>query len=169
MKIIEAMKEIKALKRKHEDLMKKVHTHCANLDYETAVYADQQKQVSEWIQACQDVCSEIERLDERIKQTNLVTEVTIEIDGKTISKSITRWLNRKNVLISMEKSLYQGLGDKGLREGQLQTSAGQINNVKIRRYYDPEKRDKKIQSLLSEPYLIDSKLEVINAITDLVN
>jgi hypothetical protein len=41
-------------------------------------------------------------------------------------------------------------------------------DIKIIRKYDPEIRDAKIAMYKSEPNLIDSKLEVINAITDLL-
>ena len=43
-KIIEAMKKIKALQVKAEDLRKKVATYCADQSHETAVYGDRQRE-----------------------------------------------------------------------------------------------------------------------------
>lgn len=62
MKIIEAMKLIKELQIKADDLRTKVALHCANLDFETAVYADQADQVKTWIQAHTDINKEILKL-----------------------------------------------------------------------------------------------------------
>ena len=39
--------------------------------------------------------------------------------------------------------------------------------MKIRRYYDPRERDRMVELYADEPKVIDSSLEVVNAITDL--
>ena len=41
-------------------------------------------------------------------------------------------------------------------------------DIKIVRFYELETRDKKVDLYQSEPMLIDSRLEIINAITDLI-
>ena len=66
--------------------------------------------------------------------------------------------------------MWAGLGRKeqGMREGILQTSTGEQQQVKIRRYYDPANRDEHLEQYRSEPNKIDATLEVVNAVTDLV-
>ena len=68
----------------------------------------------------------------------------------------------------MDQAIWAALGDRNLRETVIQTSTGQREETKIRRYYDPATRDTKIELYRSEPSIIDSSLEIINATTDLV-
>lgn len=167
MKLIEAMKKIKELQIKADDLRKKVATYCADQSHETAVYgAEQKTKIKEWIQAHGDVLKEILKLRVNIQRTNLATNVTIELGGKQISKSIAEWIHRRRDLAEAERSMWAGIGDRGLREGVVQTSTGEKMEVKIRRYYDPSERDNALELYRSEPGIIDRTLEVTNAVTD---
>jgi len=168
MKIIEAMKKIKDLQIKADDLRKKVSTYCADQTIETPVYGDnQEKQVKEWIQSYGDIIKEILKLRIGIQRTNLGTRVTIELGGKQVTKSIAEWIHRRRDLAEYDKSIWSVLGDRGLREGIIKTSTGESQEVKIRRYYNPKERDEKIELYRSEPSIIDSTLEVTNAVTDI--
>lgn len=170
MKIIEAMKKIKDLQIKADDLRKKVHTYCADQSHETAVYGEKQRdKIKEWIQAHGDIVKEILKLRVGIQRTNLATAVTIELDGKQVSKSIAEWVHRRRDLSELERSLWAGIGDRGLREGLIKGSTGDTTEVKIRRYYDAGERDKWVEAYRSEPSLIDATLEVVNAVTDLAD
>ncbi len=168
MKIIEAMKQIKSLVIKAEDLRKKVSVHCADVDYETPLYPDQKRQVSEWLQAHSDILKEMLRLRVAIQRTNLQTNVSIAMGDKTVTKSIAEWIHRRRDLAGLEMISWQTLGDRGLKEGQIQTTQGETRQVKIRRYFDALERDGKIDMFRNEPLKIDSTLEVVNAITDLI-
>lgn len=168
MKIIEALKEIKNLQRKADGIKEKVGKHSAYLNVETPVYPDQKGQVREWVQAYSDVLKEILRLRLAIQKTNLVVDVTIEIAGKPVTKSIAAWVHRRRDLAKLEATIWQALTDRGLREGQMKQSTEQIIDVKIIRCYDPKERDEKLEIFQSEPLLIDSRLEVVNAVTDLI-
>jgi hypothetical protein len=168
MKLIEALKGIKDLARKAEDLRTKVATYSAHMNFETPTYPDQKKQVSEWIQSHGDVLKEILRLRIAIQRTNIETEVTIELDGENVKKSIAGWIHRRRDIAKLEQDCWQKLTDKGLREGNVQKSDGSISEVKIVRCYDPVERDKQVASLSSEPSIIDGKLEITNAVTDLL-
>lgn len=169
MKLIEAMKLIKELQIKREDLVAKVKQHCADLDFETPLYTDPKRQVSEWIQSHSDVCKEILRLRTAIQKTNISTKVKIEIGGKSVEKSIAEWIHRRRDLAGFELAMWSALGDRSLREGAMPSSqpGGQPREVKIRRYFDPVERDGKIELYRSEPSIIDRTLEVTNATTDL--
>lgn len=168
MKIIEAMKEIKRLEEKSEDLKKKIGIYCADLNIETALYPDQAGQIKEWLQSVHDSLKEAERLRLAIQKTNLETKVTIEIGGMKIYKPIAAWIIRRRLYANQEQQLWSQLTDRGLREGQAKNSTGEFVDVRIRRYYDPKLRDQKVAEYRDEPNLIDRTLEVVNAVTDLV-
>lgn len=168
MKLIEAMKKIKELQIKADDLRVKVKNHAADLDFQTPVYPDQKKQIHEWIQAHSDVLKEILNLRARIQLTNLKTEVDIQLGDKTVRKTIAEWIHRRRDLAGLELQMWTSLTDRGLQEGQLPPGPGQAPiPVKIRRYFDPAERDKNVEMYRSEPSVIDRTLEVVNAITDL--
>jgi hypothetical protein len=165
MKLIEALKGIQELQRKQEDLQEKVRTHSAYLSVETPVYPNQKRQVAEWVQAQSDILKEILRLRAAIQRTNLVTEVTVNLGGKDVTKTIAEWIHRRRDLASEEAKMWKGLTDKSLKEGYFGESQ---TKVEIIRCYDPEERDNKIALLESEPTLIDARLEIANAVTDLI-
>lgn len=170
MKIIEAMKKIKELQIKAEDLRRKVHTYCADQSHETPVYGEIQKtKIKEWIQGHGDVIKEILDLRVSIQRTNISTPVTIELGGKSVTKSISEWIHRRRDLASFDLSIWQGIGDRGLKEGTILSSTGEKMEVRIRRYYDPSERDNAIELYRTEPGVIDRTLEVINAVTDIKN
>lgn len=168
MKLIEAMKRIKELGIKALDLRQKVGATCAHLDYETPVYADPKSQVSEWIQAHGDVLKEILKLRVGIQRTNLATQVSIEIGGIQVTKSIAEWIHRRRDLANMEMAVWSNLGDRGLKEGVINQSTGEPKAIKIVRNFDPKERDAKQELFRSEPSKIDATLEVVNAVTELV-
>lgn len=169
MKIIEAMKKIKELLIKADDLKKKVAQYHADLSFETAVYGDKQREkIREWTQACHDVLGEVLKLRVAIQRTNLVTMADVELGGKIVRKSIAEWIHRRRDLAGLDLKVWDALNDKGLKEGQMKNSAGEVIDVKIRRYYDPEERDRMRDLYSSEPGVIDRTLEVVNAVTDLI-
>lgn len=168
MKIIEALKQIKNLQKKSDDLRGKIRQFSAYLSYETPTYTEQNKQVKEWLQAHSDILKEILRLNIAIQKTNIGTNVTIELNGKNVTKSIAEWIHRRRNLANFEKQAWLGLTDKGLREGKIKKSDGETVDVKIVRCYNPVERDNMVASLDSEPTTIDSKLEIMNAITDII-
>jgi hypothetical protein len=169
MKLIQAMKKLKDLNLKAEDIRKKVQQHAADLTIESPVYPDQKRQVTEWIQAHGDILKEILHLRVAIQRTNLATNVTIELDGKHVHKSIAEWIHRRRDLAKIEMSMWQGLTDRNLKEQNLVTApGGPVTEIRVRRYYEPADRDKKIEAYRTEPSVIDATLEVTNATTELL-
>lgn len=168
MRIIEAMKRVKHLQEKAADLRAKVAQYCADMDFETPTYTDQRAQIDEWLQSHTDTILEIERLRTAIQRTNLATEVTIEVGGRNVTKTIAQWIHRRKDLAKLDLEMWSKLGDRGLREGQMQTSTGGATAVKIRRHFDPKRRDEKMAAYKAEPSIIDGHLEVVNAVTELL-
>ncbi len=170
MKLIEALKKIKDLQRKADDLTNKVAQYCADYDCETPVYPDQRKQIEQWLQAHSDIVKEILHLRVSIQKTNLATPVTIELNNKFVTKTIAEWIHRRKDLAKLEETAWRKLTDRGLTpENKIKltpTTPEQI--VKIRRYFDAQERDNKIELYRVEPSKIDATLEVVNATTDLI-
>lgn len=174
-KLIQAMKSAQDLLRKADDLKQKIAKYCVDLDFETPTYgtADQQKEkLKDWLQSHHDIIKEVERLRLAISRTNLATMVTMEIGGKQVIKPITAWIMRRGVkgsgLAGQEQKAYAALTDKNLKDGQAKVTTGDTIAVKVRRYYDPSERDNKTELYRSEPAIIDANLEVVNAVTDLI-
>jgi len=169
LKLIEAMKQLKALAIKAEDLRKKVGLYCADLSMETPTYPDQKRQIDEWIQAHHDILKEILRLRIAIQRTNLATQVAIQIEDKPVTKSIAEWIHRRRDLANLERDMWAKLTDRGLKEQNLQTAVGgAVTEIRIRRYYEPAKKDWQLALFSGEPGRIDATLEVANATTELI-
>jgi len=168
MKLIEGMKKIKELQVKAEELRRKVGQYHADLSYETPTYDNQVAKISEWLQGHRDLVKEILKLRIAVQKTNLQTDVTIELGGKQVTKTIAEWVHRRRDLAELDRSIWGKLTDKGLKEGQVKNSAGETTDVKIRRYYKPEERDGFLDLYSQEPSIIDRTLEVKNAVTDLI-
>lgn len=168
MKIIEAMKQVKYLVKKAEDIREKIRVNSSDLDIETPIYPEQQKQVSEWLQSHEDIMREIANLKTRIQATNQATNVTIKIGDKDVTKTISEWIYRKD-LVQHDLKAWQGLTDRALPQKQtLKQSNGMEREVQVRRYFDPKQRDAKLDLYRQEPFQINASLEVINAVTDLI-
>ena len=168
MKLIQAMKKCQDLAIKANDLRSKIGEHCADLTLETPAYPDQRKKIDEWLQSHSDILKEILSLRVAIQKTNLATNVTIELGGKQVTKSIAEWIHRRRDLAKLERDAWAKLGDRGLKEQNVQTSqGGPVTEIRIRRYFDASERDTKMELYRSEPSIIDSTLEVVNATTDL--
>lgn len=170
MKIIEAMKKCKELIRKAEDYRGKILLNAAHLSFETPTYGDRQReQVADWVQGHESIMQEVARLRVGIQRTNLETVVPIEIDGKTVKKSIAEWIHRRRDLAKFDQQAWAAMNDRNLQEGKAKNSQGGPDfDVVIVRYYNPAQRDAKVELYRSEPLVIDATLEVVNAVTDLI-
>lgn len=170
MKIIEALKKIKDLQRKADDLRTKVGQYCADLDCETATYPDQRRQIHEWLQSHTDIVKEILHLRVSIQRTNINTPVSIELGNVHVTKSISEWIHRRKDLAKLDQDVWSKLTDRNLKESYSNklTNSSPEQVIKRRLYFDPSERDKKMELYRSEPSKIDATLEVVNAVTDLM-
>lgn len=171
MKIIQAMRQIEANRIKLEDLRKLIKDNCANLSHETPLYGDKTaEKIAGWAQACHDIGLENMKLQMGIWRANIATKVTIKIGDKEITKSIAEWILRRQEYANSDYQVWDGMGDRGLREGEIKSSVpGQESiKVKIVRYFDPNVRDQNKALFKEEPSLINGHLEVVNAVTDII-
>jgi len=169
MKIIEAMKRVKANKEKIQDLQTRISQVSANLSYETPVYGtDTPAKIKEWAQSCEDTAQDNVKLLTAISRTNLQATATIVLGGVSVTKTLAEWIWRRREYAALDFKTWQGMTDRGLKEGKGGSSTGIEIEIKIVRHYDPKLRDEKLAMYRSEAHEIDSTLEVINAVTDLV-
>lgn len=170
MKIIEAIKKVEANKEKIADLQSKIGSVSANLSYETPLYENTPQKIAEWAQACDDLTQENIRLLTAIARTNLATTATVTLGDKPVTKTLAEWIWRRREYAAIDLKTWGTMTDRGLKEGMAQSSVAGAEPTKIAivRHYDIERRDKKIAEYKSEPHEIDATLEVVNAVTDLV-
>lgn len=172
MKIIEAMKKVKANKEAIRDLQNKIAMNSACLSVETNQYGDQvavTQRIREWAQGCHDRTLENVRLLTAIAKTNMETMVSITIGGHTVTQSIARWIWRRREYAALDLLTWKSMNDRNLKEGMVTMSPGSPpTKVEIVRHYDPNIRDAKIAQFTNEAHEIDGALEVVNAVTDLI-
>lgn len=169
MKIIEALKQIKANDAKVEDLKQRIHAHCVSFSYDTPVYgAETPSKIREWLQSCEDTNKESINLHQRIAKTNLTTMVHVQLGGMSVGRPISEWILRRRKYATSDAAVWSKLSDRGLQDGKLAVSGAPPVDVKILRHYDPVIRDAKIALYQSESHLVDAALEIANATTDLM-
>lgn len=169
MKLIEALKKEKDLARKKADIKALLRDNCAHSNMENPRYGDkQEKKVRGWLQSIHDLNKESLRLRIAVQKTNLVTNVTIELEGKEVTKTIAEWIHRRRDLAESDLSAWQCLTDRGVVEGKAKSPTGDMVEINVVRYFDPSGRDNKVMALSEEPHLIDAKLEIVNAVTDII-
>jgi hypothetical protein len=168
MKIVEALKQIKDLKRKADDLRALVRDNCTLSSLDTPKYTDQRMQISQWMQAHSDILKDIMRLKVAIQNTNLKTNVIVDLGGKQVTKTIAEWVIRRRELAKEDLQMWSQLSDRNIKEGIGTAPGGQPLEIKIVRFYDAAERDRMKELYSSEPSIIDGRLEVVNAITDLI-
>ena len=169
MKIIEALKKIKENKQKIGELHQRIALNCANQNIETPLYGEETPdKIKEWLQSCTDISQQNVNLLCSIQKTNLQTMVTIELGNKSVTKSISEWVWRRREYARIDQETWSKLGDRNLKEGSYPSSQGVPNELKIVRHFNPSERDEKIDVYRSEPHKIDAALEIVNAVTDLV-
>lgn len=176
MKLIEALKEVKSILRKMEDLRKKIASHCADLDVMQPTYgsaSEQEKKVSGWLQSHDDSALALTNLKKKIQDTNLQTPVVIKVGDNDIMRSIAEWIIRRREIIDLQLLAYTSLGDRGLSEKGLRAIGSpeemkKLQNARVRFYFNASERDKNIDILKNEKESIDKALEIANVVTELL-
>lgn len=183
MKLIEALKKQKDLVRKKDDIVMKIAEFSSDMEDENPIYGNEneytaqkvqthKQHIASLVQAVTDINKEILSLRIGIQKTNLNTGVAMEINGKTITHTIAEWIHRKRDLISFDTQAYIALAikEKKLSPKQIIIEKDGVKTpqlVNIRRYYDVKARDTVLENLTTESSIIDSKLEIVNATTEL--
>lgn len=168
MKIIEALKELKLNAKKIGDVSARIALNSAKKDFEKSPYADPTSQVKEWLDSVEGLTKRNAQLTLLISKTNAATLVTIELEGKQVTKSITEWIYRRRYGVAMEMAAVKALTNRGLKDEQVKQTDGTLLETKVVLHYDQKLRDQRMDALQQEPTLIDTRLEMVNAVTDLL-
>lgn len=159
MKIIEALKTTKANKAKVTDLIAKIKANSAILSNQTSPYGGVTTatlQVSGWVDSIRQILRDNEALTNRVHRTNNSVQVSIDIGGDVITKSIDEWLTRRNGNIDLQAMSLSALTDRGLKEEFVAQPDGTRQAVTLVRHFDARVRDEFLASLASEKAIVDN-------------
>lgn len=165
------MKRIKENKEKITDLQKKIGQYHVNMSYETPVYgAETPEKISGWLQSCHDITLDNVKLLTQIQKTNLATSVTITLGERAISKTIAEWVWRRREYAKIDFTTWSQLNDRGLKDmlTPATVQGAEPTKISVVRHYNPTQRDVHLEMYRSEAHKIDAALEVVNAVTELV-
>lgn len=167
MKIIEGMKRLRVIEKRMEQQQNLITEYASKLTTEMPRFQskdEQAAQVASLVQSNADLFDEYLRIKRAIEYTNL--NVTVEMQGRTYTISDLLVIKRK--MGSRMVKTYQALNDSTAQYRHKHTPKyeGESPRVEIL-YSEKDKLDniRKWQDLTS---MIDSRLEVINATTDLM-
>ena len=125
----------------------------------------QAKEVRSLLQANKDFTDNYLTLKGQVEKTNLA--ITVEMDGRKYTLSELLTLKRK--LAQAMVASYTAMNDTAARESQIRTVRSTSDNtVKIERFYDEKEKNDGLRKWQDFYDNIDSRLEVINATTDLI-
>lgn len=168
MKIIEALKAQKRTADKIQANNTLITKYCSKLDIEKPYFEsdeEQRREVQKLLQSNNDLIQYYLRLKRCIDYTNL--KIIVEIDGDKYC--ITDLLNLKRYCIRNILNSYNSLNDKHALERL--NALGRVQDTKtvtIDRFYDEKLKNENIRKWQELFDTIDSRLEVVNATTDLI-
>ena len=171
MKIVEALKGLRVIEKKIKKNTEQIGEYSSILSNEKSLFGDekgQEKKVRELIQSNQDLLTYYLKVKRAIEKTNLVA--TVEVGGVkyTLSDALTIKRKMARHMLDTYNALSTRTGDAklGMRRMSVSGDPNQIISV-LRMYQETDKLDglTKWQDLYDN---LESRLEVINATTDLV-
>ena len=168
MKIIEAMKRLKVIEKRMTDNNTAITAYASILSTERPAFdseQEQRKQVQSLIQANEDLLKEYLSLKTKIERTNLA--VVVEMDGKKYTLSELLILKRKLAKTAM--GTYEALNDRTATAKLRSASVGPDGKApQVLRLYDERVKNAALDKWQDLYNNCDSRLEVINCTTDLV-
>jgi len=167
MKIIEGMKRLRVIEKRMESQRNAVTEYASKLSTEMPRFQtkeDQAKEVASLIQSNNDLCAEYLRIKRSIEYTNL--KVSVELQGKAYSISDLLVVKRK--LADRMVATYRALNDTVARDRLRNAPKFDGETPKVEVLYDERTKLDNIRKWQDLADIIDSRLEVINATTDLI-
>lgn len=166
MKLIEAMKQLKVIEKRMAKNVQQITKYASIPSNEKSPFGtedQQKKEVRSLLQSNNDLTKEYLRLKNCIDRTNLNT--TIQIDG--ISYTLVDLLTLKRKLANGMINTYEALNDS-YSISKIRGIYNQDKSVTTVYLYDEEDKNNNIRKWQDLADNIESRLEVINATTDLV-
>lgn len=165
MKLIEAMKHLKVIEKRIFKNCEQITEYSALPDTERIHFGSKDLQVKEvrsLVQANKDLVQEYLTIKQKIDKTNLFTNV--EINGKTYT--ISELLILKRTLAKMMISTYKAMNDTMARK-KVNTIRSEKQPI-IEKFYSETEKNEGERFWDDLYHSIDSRLEVINATTELL-
>lgn len=168
MKIIEGMKELKVILKRINKNTEQISEYAALPDNERLHFGtreNQMKEIKKLIQANEDLVQTYLSLKQRIELTNLKT--IVEING--VKYTISEMLVLKRVLAKTMVNTFNALNDTKARARVTSHSLARSEKAPIvEKYYDELDKTSGQRAWDDLYHTIDSRLEVINATTELM-
>ena len=169
MKLIEGMKNLKVIEKKIQHNTSRIQEYAAIVSVERPIFgteAEQRKQVESLIQANADLANEYLALKKKVDLTNIQTQVTI---GK-VAYSISDLLQIKRTVANLMRGTYAALNDD-TASGKLLSYRGTASEKTphVERMYDENMKNTGLRNWQDLQDEIETRIEVINATTELVN
>lgn len=164
MKLVEAMKELKLIEKKIDKNINSIQKYSSQPSNERPYFTsieEQKKEIKSLIQANKDLMDNYLDLKQKIEKTNLT--ITVEMDGRKYT--ISELLVLKRRLAKLMIASYEAMNDKEAKHSIMRLSDSQI---KVERFYDEKEKNQGLAMWQDFYDNIDSRLEVINATTELV-
>ena len=172
MKIIEALKELPLIDKKLEKNRQSLAEYASSVDGGTTgntlkfpTKEEQTAEVAALIQSSQDLVSRKAKLRRALAITNAKVKVSI---GGLPEKSIIEWIEYRQKGAEALRACYSSLSDNAAASKLNTFKFDGTQGVRIQRHYDEAVRNKLLEGVFDLPTKIDSTLELINAITDLI-
>lgn len=173
MKLIEALKNLKTIEKRIQKGCEQITEYVAYVSVETPAFETQEKQTEQvhgLIQGNIDLAAEYLKLKTAIEFTNLNTQVTIGTRTHSISELITLRRTSGKFNLQTYSAIHPEKAKKRLSEF-MQRNGGMnpIEPAKLIICYKEEDKLKKANEWQEFLSMIDGKLEVVNAETELTN
>jgi len=168
MKLIEAMKRLRVIEKRMAANSSSITLYASSVSTEKPLFETetvQKKEVESLIQANGDLLSEYLRLKKQIEETNLRTVVTIG----GIDYVISDLLIIKRKMAGFMLRTYRALNEEQANKRKVSASVGPDGTKAYTvRFYDEKGKNEGTRHWQDLYDNIDSRLETINALTDLI-
>lgn len=169
MKIIEGMKELKLLRKKMKKNRELITKYASQVSTEKTYFDNkqaQEKEVKSLVQSNMDMTTVYSSLKLNIEKTNLATEINF----KNKKYSVSELLIMKRVLCAEIIQTYNSLNDTAAnRTLQTRYSGLSGKDAQVERFFSESSKNEELAYWSDFIDSIDSRLEVVNATTDLVD
>ena len=169
MKLIEALKIQKRISSRIAKNCDLINKYSSRLSTEKSYFEtdeEQKNEIEKLLQSNKDLVNRYLTIKKCIDYTNIV--MSVDIDGKRYS--IADLLNMKRNAIEYIRNGYTSLNDVETerRLSRLYSSNSKTDNITIERLYDEKMKNENLMYWNNLYDTIDSRLEVINSVTDLI-
>lgn len=167
MSIVAAMKELKVIKKRMSKNSEFITKYSSQPDSEKPLLGDapqQQAEIKSLTQANEDLAKRFTEVHTALTYTNIMIKVNMDSKTYTIHELI---LMRRE-LFTLLRNTFNAMNDNNFNMATRSHSYSNDSKVHIERFYDEKWKTGKLRALEDLYHSIDSRLETINATTNLV-